>query len=94
MGCYSTPTFTQEEKPIEIREPLSATDLESIRSDLMGLEVAPMGQTTILDIRTCGYTLSQVMAFVGIAQERFPSHEIFMDGDEYAIVARARGVSA
>ena len=93
MG-FNTPTFTQEEKPIALREPLSATDQESIRSDLMGLDVAPVGQTTILDIRTCGYSLSQVMASVGIAQGMFPSHEIFMDGDEYAIVARARGVSA
>ena len=60
----------------------------------MGIKVSPVGQTTIMDIRTCDYTLSQMMAFVGMAQARFPGHEIFMDGDEYAIVARARGVSA
>lgn len=45
----------------------------------------------LIDIRTCGLTLSQVMAEISRLQEELPGHEVFMDGDLYAIVARPRG---
>ena len=66
----------------------------SIRSMVEGIDVSPIGQTVLLDIHTCGLRLSEVMAFVALAQQRFPYHEIFMDGDCYAIVARAKGCTA
>ena len=45
----------------------------------------------LIDIRTCDLTLSQVMAEIARYQREMPGHEVFMDGDLYAIVARARG---
>lgn len=42
----------------------------------------------LIDIATCGLTLSQVMDEIGRYQRELPDHEIFMDGDLYAIVAR------
>ena len=43
-----------------------------------------------IDIRTCDLTLSQMMAEISRLQEEYPEYEIFMDGDEYAIVGRRR----
>lgn len=45
-------------------------------------------QTVLVDIRTCDLTLSQVMAAVRLMAAGLPGHEVFMDGDAYAIVAR------
>lgn len=45
----------------------------------------------LIDIRTCDLTLSQVMAEISRLQEELPGHEVFMDGDLYAVVARPRG---
>lgn len=50
--------------------------------------------TKFIDIRTCDLTLSQVMAKVAELQREHPELEIFMDGDEYAIVGRHRDTSA
>ena len=47
-------------------------------------------QAVLIDIRTCDLTLSQVMEAVRLFAFALPRHEIFMDGDTYAIVARAR----
>lgn len=47
-------------------------------------------QAVLIDIRTCDLTLSQVMEAVRLFAFALPRHEIFMDGDAYAIVARAR----
>lgn len=44
----------------------------------------------LIDIRTCDLTLSQVMAEITRYQSEMPGHEVFMDGDLYAIVARPR----
>lgn len=44
-------------------------------------------QTVLIDIRTCDLTLSQVMAAVRQMAAGLPGHKVFMDGDEYAIVA-------
>ena len=95
-GCTSgTPTITQNDGP-KTRQwrPVDPGVMESMRLHLESIDVAPIGQTVLMDIEMCPYTLSQMMAFVGIAQRMFPDHEIFMDGDEYAFVARARGVTA
>ncbi len=43
-----------------------------------------------IDIRTCELTLSQMMGEIARLQEEYPEYEIFMDGDEYAIVGRRR----
>lgn len=43
-----------------------------------------------IDIRTCDLTMSQMMAEISRLQEEYPEYEIFMDGDEYAIVGRRR----
>ena len=47
-------------------------------------------QITLIDIRTCDLTLSQVMEAVRLFAFALPGYEIFMDGDAYAVVARAR----
>ncbi|MFT0899526.1 hypothetical protein [Candidatus Methanoprimaticola sp. MG2] len=44
----------------------------------------------LIDIRTCDLTLSEVMRRMVRYQEEMPGHEVFMDGDLYAIVARRR----
>lgn len=49
-----------------------------------------MHQLKLIDIRTCDYTLSQMMAYIAGYQRIMPDYEVFMDGDEYAIVARKR----
>lgn len=49
-----------------------------------------MHQLKLIDIRTCDYTLSQVMGYIRGYQRILPDYEVFMDGDEYAIVARKR----
>lgn len=49
-----------------------------------------MRQIKLIDISTCDYTLSQMMAYIAGYQRIMPDYEVFMDGDEYAIVARKR----
>ena len=44
----------------------------------------------LIDIRTCELTLSEVMSEIKKLQAEYPDHEIFMDGNAYAIVARRR----
>ena len=44
----------------------------------------------LIDIRTCELTLSQFVAEAYRYIELMPDHEIFMDGDAYALVARKR----
>lgn len=46
-----------------------------------------------IDIRSCDLTLSQMMAAIAQLQNDNPDYEIFMDGDEYAIVGRRRSVA-
>lgn len=56
--------------------------------------MTPTVDLTLIDIRTCDLTLSQVMAEIARYQSEMPDHEIFLDGDAYAIVARPRVVMA
>lgn len=48
----------------------------------------------LIDIRTCGLTLSQMMAEIHRLIDDHPEWEVFMDGDAYAIVGRQREVTA
>lgn len=52
------------------------------------------GDKVLIDVRTCDLTLSQVMAEIARYQSEMPDHEVFMDGDLYAIVARQRRATA
>lgn len=52
------------------------------------------GDKVLIDVRTCDLTLSQVMAELARYQSEMPDHEVFMDGDLYAIVARQRRATA
>lgn len=44
----------------------------------------------LMRIKSCRLTLGQVMQRVEGWAKALPSHEIYMDGDEYAIVAVRR----
>ena len=44
----------------------------------------------LIDIRTCGLTLGQMMSEVERLQKERPDLEIYMDGDTFAIVGRKR----
>ncbi len=48
----------------------------------------------LMNIRTCELTLSQMMRKIAEWMDEMPEHEIFLDGDRYAIVARPREVTA
>lgn len=52
------------------------------------------GEILICDIRTCGLTLSQFMGLFADAVERYPDHEVILDGDRYAVLARPRGCAS
>lgn len=49
-----------------------------------------MSDTVFIDFRKEKLTIRQVLQQVKVLQERWPFLEIFMDGDAYAIVGRAR----
>ena len=59
-----------------------------IQNHINSIDILPGTDSRILDIRTSDYTLWETMYFIALAQGKWPSHEIFMDGDEYAIMAR------
>lgn len=44
----------------------------------------------LIDMRTCGLTISQMMAEVERLKRTRPDLEIYMDGDAFAIVGRKR----
>lgn len=44
----------------------------------------------LIDIRTCGLTLGQMMTEVERLQRQRPDLEIYMDGDTFAIVGKKR----
>lgn len=48
----------------------------------------------LMDIRTSDLTLGEVMTSVEAWSRQYPDHEIYMDGDIYAIVAVPREVTA
>ena len=96
-GCTArcSPTFTLQEAEQRQRRPtIDPSAMARIRERAADVELSPGENGTILDIRSCGFTLSEMMAFISEVQSRFPNHEVFMDGDAYAIVGRWRRVSA
>ena len=52
--------------------------------------VIRMIQRILIDIRTCELTLSQMISEIRRLQGEMPDHEVFLDGDAYAVVARPR----
>lgn len=46
----------------------------------------------LIDIRTCDMTLREVMGEIQRLQAERPDHEVFMDGDLYAIVSRPKRI--
>lgn len=49
-----------------------------------------MPDKIFIDIRTCNYTLDEMKAAIDQLIADHPEYEIYMDGDEYAIVGRLR----
>lgn len=41
----------------------------------------------LIDIKTCGLTLSQAMEVIDRYMAAYPEEDVFMDGDLYAIIA-------
>lgn len=46
--------------------------------------------TVYLDIRTSDITIGEIRGFVDALIREHPDEEIYMDGERYAIVGRAR----
>ena len=49
-----------------------------------------MPDKVFIDIATCDYTKDEMMAAIDQLIADNPEYEIYMDGDEYAIVGRLR----
>lgn len=49
-----------------------------------------MPDRVFIDIATCDYTKDEMMAAINQLIADHPEYEIYMDGDEYAIVGRLR----
>lgn len=47
-----------------------------------------VGDRILIDVRSCGLTLSQIAAEVARHRSEMPGAEIFLDGDAHAIVSR------
>ena len=72
----------------------SATAIASADAISIPRPTAPLrGEIVLLDMRTCELTLRMVMGeIVPFFKQQYPEHEIVMDGDQYAIVARPKVV--
>ena len=55
---------------------------------LQGAKTKP--DKTLIDIRTCPYTMPQLIGYIAGYQRIMPEYEVFMDGELYAVVARHR----
>ena len=51
-----------------------------------------MPDKVFIDIATCDYTKDEMMAAINQLIADHPEYEIYMDGDEYAIVGRLRNL--
>ena len=49
-----------------------------------------MKQIKLIDIETCDCTMSQLMNLIGEYRKLLPEYDVFVDGQEYAVVARKR----
>ena len=52
------------------------------------------GIEVVIDVRTCGLVLSEVMRMIEEYKEANPDREVWLDGDMYAVVSRPREVAA
>lgn len=52
------------------------------------------GIEVIVDVRTCGLRLSEVMRVIEEYMNTNPDREVWLDGDMYAVVSRPREVAA
>lgn len=89
IPCTITFSFADRDT-VEITPPRKPVPASVIADGLRAVRSSGSVQTPLIDIRACDLTLSQVMETVRLFAFALPRHEIFMDGDSYAIVARAR----
>lgn len=70
----------------------SATAIRSADAISIPRPVQPVeGDIVLLDMRTCELTLRTVMSeIIPFFKAQYPAHDVIMDGDQYAIVARPR----
>lgn len=52
------------------------------------------GIEVIVDVRTCGLRLSEVMRVIEEYMNTNPDMEVWLDGDMYAVVSKPREVEA
>ena len=52
------------------------------------------GIEVIVDVRTCGLRLSEVMRVIEEYMNTNPDREVWLDGDMYAVVSRPREAAA
>lgn len=52
------------------------------------------GIEVVVDVRTCGLRLSEVMRVIAEYKDANPDREVWLDGDMYAVVSRPREVAA
>ena len=52
------------------------------------------GIEVIVDVRTCGLRLSEVMRVIEEYKAANPDREVWLDGDMYAVVSKPRGAEA
>ena len=52
------------------------------------------GIEVIVDVRTCGLRLSEVMRVIEEYKDANPDREVWLDGDMYAVVSRPREAAA
>ena len=77
--------------PVEILEGEGMSS-EAAEQPTVPLNACP-AYRILIDIRTCGYTLGEMMRHIDELIAENPDMEIFMDGDSYAIVGKQRPVS-
>lgn len=80
------------------RVPVQILEGESMSSEAAEQHTVPLNSRSVayrilIDIRTCGYTLGEMMQRIDELIAENPDMEIFMDGDSYAIVGKQRSVS-
>lgn len=73
-----------------------ASTFATASADAIGIPrpVQPVeGDIVLLDMRSCELTLGTVMSeIIPFFKQQYPAHDIIMDGDQYAIVARPKVV--
>ncbi len=52
------------------------------------------GIEVVVDVRTCGLNLSEVMRMIEDYKQSNPDREVWLDGDMYAVVSKPREAAA